>query len=590
MGFQYFVRNIKAIDDLEKGMNISKVSTALLEIYKEKPYNTLLLMMNRNGDEDEYKEEILKLQLHIPKIILDLNKSLDFKRIFNAEIIVVYIMPQNWAPDLFNYLTQTLNYMRSTRILVISSLNKGNQWTAAKRELLKLCENSKITNLLLMFVKPSKGSITGCFNLKPYPSYHWKLCINGMPFYPLNWKNMQNKSIIVYAEQTVPRIFLFHDSQGHLQVSGPFGRLIQLFANHYNASLRMYQKPVLDKSTFYTDVTGLVEENLIDIPITTRMTPADKWHLNSLTVEVTRVNLMVPCPGPYSMHELYGVLLKWDFMTCIFMASLIFSIINSIIDWIFDDFVDIGNFLLNDKALPSVLGQSFVARKSPTWSLKLLYLLMFLTGFNINIHFSARIQTLFTAPLYHGHLENFDKLNRSPLKILATETIYSDPPYPIRNLIITANNTFYQEVRQNFNTSYGFYITEGAWDTFKRQQQGLTHKIFCIYDNLTILSPIAFAIHLQKDSEYREPLDYLTGRVHDMGLIDAWRSMTFLDMLKMKEISLLRSNDNKDGKARVIDLFWVWQIVDVGLVFSAIVFLLENLIGRRSKRCSNERK
>uniref|UniRef100_A0A2Y9D4R0 Ionotropic glutamate receptor C-terminal domain-containing protein n=1 Tax=Stomoxys calcitrans TaxID=35570 RepID=A0A2Y9D4R0_STOCA len=558
------------------------ISTLLAEIYQQSPYNTIVLMISRLEEE----LRLHTIQTNLPRIIITKSHTWNLKQRFNSEIISVIVMPRRWDHKFFKSLVQTLDFMRQTKILIIAQWNETSLGSYFKENVLSISQQFRMTKIFLAFIPRKEGKIKYLYNLNPYPRYHWVLRTHFLePFYPQHWRNMHRKSIIIFVEQTMPRVFLFLDGQGKLQMNGPWARLILLFAERFNASLHMYKSPVLDKSTFYTRIAELMEQNLIDIPITTDDGHDGKFHLNSAPIEVTQIKLMVPCPVPINTGKLYAMVLNFEFLCIIFISSLVFSIMHSLIDWLFARSFDFWSFVLNDKALPSVLGQSFIASKSPNLSLKLLYLLMFINGLGISIQFAVRIRMLFTTPPYHKPVDNYDELNLSPVQILATNDIYSEPPYPLKNVMLTNNNSFFQEVRRNFNTSYGYYTTSSVWPMFKRQQQGLTDKIFCLYDNLTIRSTYSFAIRLQKDSEYKEPLDYLIHRIHDLGLMDAWRMTTFSDMLRTKDISLLRPKAVNNGPTTLLvgDLYSLWTIAATGWAISGVVFLIELALGHRRK-------
>ncbi|XP_075150344.1 uncharacterized protein LOC142224458 [Haematobia irritans] len=521
--------------------NSKKLYDILKDIYNENSFGNILLMIANKSAHLSELDDLAKFNM--PKIIMGSGQEFEIRKYFNRNAMVVVIMPREFELVLYDSVAQFLNNTRQTRILVIA---KDMQPSLEKfqENLMIYSEAYKMTRVILIY--PKSKVLWIYLKLNPYPNYHWQ-CHSDKEnvgfYYPEYWRNMQQKPVIIYAEQSMPRVYLFNDAQGNIQYSGHFGRLLQLFAEHYNATLKPYQNPVVDKSTFYTNVTHLVENNLIDIPMTTDTGSDGKWHRNSDVVEVTQIKLMVPCPGPLSTRELYPMLLNFEFFGCVVLFTILFSLIHSAIQRIYGRIVEIWSFFLDDKALPSVLGQSFAAFRSPGPSLKLLYFMMFLTGLNVSQYFAARMKTLFTTPPYHKPIESIDELNRSPLTIIVPENIYTEPPYPIEKLIITKDNAMYQEMRQSFNTSYGYYTTSTTWEVFKRQQQALSHKILCIYDNLTVISPLLFAIRLQRNSEFKEPLDELIHYVHDFGFMEAWYSTTFTEMLRAKEVNLRTGNN-----------------------------------------------
>ncbi|XP_013098106.2 uncharacterized protein LOC106080992 [Stomoxys calcitrans] len=442
-----------------------------------------------------------------------------------------------------------------------------------------------MTRVILAYLNSNGGELSSLLKLQPYPNYQWSNPTNNGYFYPEYWRNLHRKKVVVYAEQSIPGVFLFKDSKGNIQYSGHLGKLIALFVQHYNATMQPYQTPKVDKSTFYTNIKELMEQQLIDLPMITDSGldngVDEKWHRKSDCIEITQIKLMVPCPSPRSILEIYPLLLNLDFIGILIIGTVVFSFTHSLFDWIFGEMVQPWSFLLDDKGLPSLLGQSFAARVSPRLSLKILYLIMFFAGLYTYMRFGAKMKTLFTKPPYHRHIENFEELNRSPVTIMIPETVFDELPHPIEKLMLTQDNAFFQEMRLSLNTSYGYITALSTWQMLKQVQRGISHKMFCIYDNLTIRSPKLMSFRLQRNSVYKEPLDALIHRVHDAGLMQAWYSQTFADMLRQKEIKFKYCTDIVGASAlKVGDLSWLWIILAMGWLFDTLVFFVEILIGR----------
>ncbi|XP_013098107.2 uncharacterized protein LOC106080993 [Stomoxys calcitrans] len=562
----------------------TNLSQLLQNIYKERSFVSILLMMPITMVEVSWDlQTVFKWQ--IPKIVMTPGQEFELRKVFNKEIIAVVVMPSNFDKVLFDTCAQVLNNTRQTRIVVATDDLKTSQ-TQFEKQLLQAAESYKMTRVILAYLNSNGGELSSHQRLQPYPNYQWRNPTNNDYFYPEYWRNLHRKKVVVYAEQSIPGVFLFKDSKGNIQYSGHLGKLIALFVHHYNATMQPYHTPKVDKSTFYTNIKELMEQQLIDLPMIVdsgvNNGVDEKWHLRSDCIEVTQIKLMVPCPSPRSILEIYPLLLNLDFIGSLIIGTVVFSFTHSLFDWIFGEMVvQPWSFLLDDKGLPGLLGHAFVARVSPRLSLKILYLLMAFAGLNTNMRFGAKMKTLFTTPPYHRHLENFEELNRSPVTILVPETVFEELPYPIEKLMLTQDNAFFQEMRQSLNTSYGYFTSLSAWQTFKQTQRGISHKVFCIYDNLTIRSPKLMSFRLQRNSVYKEPLDALIHRVHDAGLMQAWYSQTFADMLRQKEIKFKYSTDIVEASAlKVGDLKWLWIILAMGWLFDTLVFFVEIAIDR----------
>uniref|UniRef100_A0A2Y9D4S2 Ionotropic glutamate receptor C-terminal domain-containing protein n=1 Tax=Stomoxys calcitrans TaxID=35570 RepID=A0A2Y9D4S2_STOCA len=560
----------------KKWKNPQKLFELLKHIYKERSFESILLLRSISSERENWNTKAI-YEWQVPKIIMTRRQEFELGKLFNKNVMAVIFMSENFDAVLLDACAQFLNNTRQTRIVVATNISS----IPFEKQLLDTFQSYKMTRVVLAYLKDNGGLLSSYVKLQPYPNYHWSCPAENGYFYPEYWRNMHKKSVIVYAEQSIPGVFLFKDTKGNIQYSGHLGKLMKLFMKHYNATMQPYQTPSTDKSTFYTDIRELLEQDLVEIPMTTDNGEDGKWHLNSDSLEVTQVKLMVPCPTTLTIREVFHLLLNLEFIGVLIFCTILFSFIHTLIDCIFGKVVQYWSFFLDDKALPSVLGQSFTARLSPLVSLKWLYLLMFFTGLNISLHFGARLRTLLTAPPYHRHTEDFDELNRSPVTILVPQNIYREPPYAVEKLIITKDNAFYQKMRQSFNTSFGYFTTTTTWQLLKQQQQGLSHKILCIYNNLTIISPLPFALRLQRNSEFKEPLNELIHRVHELGLMQAWHLQTFTDLLKMDEVHLHHGNDNAEASVLNLgDLSWLWILWVLGLTISTVVFFGEILMGR----------
>ncbi|XP_059218921.1 uncharacterized protein LOC106081002 isoform X1 [Stomoxys calcitrans] len=547
-------------------------------MYHERSFVSMLLMKPTNMATVLWDlKSIFKWE--IPKIVMTPGQEFELRNVFNKEVIAVVFMPLNFDALLYDTCAQLFNNTRQTRIVVAAEDSKASQ-TQFEKQLLQAAESYKMTRVILAYLNSKGGELSSYIKLQPYPNYQWSNPTNNDYFYPEYWRNLHRKKVIVFAEQSIPGVFLFKDSKGNIQYSGHLGKLIELFVQYYNGTMQPYQTPKVDKSTFYTNIKELMEEELIDIPMTTDSGVYDKWHRKSACIEVTQIKLMVPCPSPLTTPELFPLLLDVKFIGSLIIGTVVFSFIHSLFDWIFGEMVEPWSFLLDDKGLPSLLGQSFAARVSPRLSLKILYLIMFFAGLYTYMHFGAKMKTLFTTPPYHRHIENFQELNRSPVTILVPDTVFGEPPHPIDKLIRTKDNAFFQEMRQSLNTSYGYITSLNSWELLKQIQRGISHKKFCLYNNLTVKSPMLMAFRLQRNSVYKEPLDALIHRVHDVGLVQAWYSQTFADMLKQKEIKFKYSTEVPGASAlNVGDLRWLWIILTICLLFDTVVFFVEILIG-----------
>ncbi|XP_061395258.1 uncharacterized protein LOC133330870 [Musca vetustissima] len=548
-------------------------SNLLQKIHKERNFDSLLIVYDQNVETSKFQD---LFESPIPKLIVT-KEMPDFvyKKKFNAEILCVLIMQRSMDAKFLNLTSAILNYIRQTRILMLAENIENLE--IFMRELRELCEIYKMTNVLLKVALEKNYQFV---MLKPYPEYHWQAWNSGI-LYPQHWRNMQQKSLLTYTDQTPPRALLFRDPKTkELRLNGFIPRMVMLFAEHFNAKLEMYPEVVLGKPTHYTIINDRLEELQLDIPMVLDTGPEEKWLNMSYPLDVAQGIFMVPCAQPRTIREVFNILLGWNFFCSITICTVLLSLVHSLYDYAFLRHWRPTSFLLNEHILPGVLGQSFVARKTQLQGLKLVYFLLFFAGLNVSTQFSARVQTLFTHPTYHQQIENMEQLKQSPLKILldAIEAQYILPHIEglTSSLVITQNSTYFQDNRHRFNTKYGYYSSSTLWEMYRQKQQYFTHKVFCTSDGLTVFRLLPWGFRLQFNSPYQEPLNYLIHQVHAAGLIQAWHSSTFSDMLRLKWISIRDPNPERAAKVLVVqDFYWIWLIVAIGSGLGFLAFMFE---------------
>ncbi|XP_075150345.1 uncharacterized protein LOC142224459 [Haematobia irritans] len=536
----------------------------VLEVYEERPFDTVVMVHHPTSGRDETLQGLHEV-FRIPKIIItSFDKRLEYKSLFNSEIFTIVLMVGERQINLLRIVADTLDYIRQTRILILSKDIENMQ--RFRKNLLANLKEYKMTNVLMQSMD-HEGELR---MLKPYAEYHWlevRDISSPLKYYPQHWKNLHKRTLLTLSDLTLPRAILFQDPHtGHQRLNGYLPRLIQLFAEIFNASLKMTQPKNANEPIHYTLINNMVDENLLDIPMTMDTGSERKWLNMSDTFEIGQGLVMVPCAQPLKNRELYGVLLNGKFFGSLALCLVIFSSVHTLCDLVYGNYIKISDMIINERVLPGILGQTFNARKMSFYGLKLLYILLFFTAINLNAQFSANMNTLFTQPSYHREIHTKEDLKQSPLKILLhiTEAPFIKPHIEDieDSFHVSYNSTFFFENRQNFNTSYGYYTSSTMWQLLQRKQKYLSQKIFCSPKDFMIFSLLPWAFRLQYNSPYKEALNYLIHRVHDLGLIRAWHSSTFSDLLKLNLISV--PNQYPQGNAKILtvnDLYWIWITV-----------------------------
>ncbi|XP_061392818.1 uncharacterized protein LOC133328282, partial [Musca vetustissima] len=527
-GFSAREWNFTAIEESD---NLERNFQWLLEkIHKERPYEGILVL------QDPSIQDVFLGDVNTPKLIVNgENLPFNYRENFNSEIVTIFLMRRRVNGNLMALGAQILNNLRQNRVIVLVLDVSPSAELQILENLLKLCDDYKMTNVLLSL----RGII---YQLRPYPVYHWipKQIPNDTPYFPQHWRNMSQKTILTYSDQTAPRTVITMDTnnpqQGVIKINGFVARLVLLFADLFNASLEWCCDFEFGNVTPYNRINYMVDMKQLDIPMTLDPVVNGNFLYRSQVYDLGKAFLMVPCSRPYSLHEITGMLLNRNFCGYIFLCGFMFTAVHSLADYYMDGEFHWRNILINERILPGVLAQSWEPKNSPWLVFKLIYVMLFLAGLNISAQFSARLNTLFTRPPQHREIETFQDIADSPLEILVDTLEAKAMEHVIQpiadSLVYTNQTSLYLQMRRDLNTSYGYAVNSAVWNMLNRKQDHMSHKLFCTSKQLTLLPFIHWTIRLQENSEYKEPLDYLILRVHELGLMKAWHGSTFVDMLK----------------------------------------------------------
>ncbi|XP_073821156.1 uncharacterized protein [Musca autumnalis] len=443
---------------------------------------------------------------------------------FNREILTIILLRNSLNIDLMKIMANTLDYMRQTRIIAIAEDIPRGEHEKFKQLLLKSCENFRFTNFLLIFSNSTHG-IRDTFYLKPYPAYHWDSRTgNTTPHFPQHWRNMHNKTLLTYMDRIPPRTLYYKDANGNIHLNGFVARLIMLFAERFNATLQMALPLDFKEPTHYSVIVeNMVSNNRLDIPMVVDTSPViNKWFNMTNTLLHDKGLLVVPCAQSLNTREVYGILLNEVFFGYVIVCTILLSLVQSLINYVYKGQLHISRLLFSELIFPGILGQSFPMGHFSNFSSKIIYFLLFIAGLYLNTTFSVNVSTLFTHPPHHRQIETMQELLKSPVKILLldieAEVMGHEIKHLARAFTTTDNFTYLQELRNNLNTSYGYYFSSPAWQMLLLKQQFFEKKIFCTYDNLTLFPNLLWAIPLPHNSPYKEGLNYLIEQLKAYGL------------------------------------------------------------------------
>ncbi|KAM7345102.1 LOW QUALITY PROTEIN: uncharacterized protein ACRADG_011552 [Cochliomyia hominivorax] len=569
-------------------LNINFYKNLLQEIKKQRSYDGLLIVQNSLA-QDPRLQNIFSLSE--PKIIITSQTNLNYKSKFNSEIMTVVLMEHGFCPYLWKCMANMLNNMRQTRILLI--LTNIRDIEKAQLQVLRESEHFKFTNVLIHFLNSSSNGVLfqEYFQLLPYPKYHYEVQRFDRikeEYFPIHWRNMKGKEILTLPDQIIPRSVVFIDKKGQLQVTGFAAKMLQQFAELYNATLKMPYQPKVNDVIHYSVLYNMTKDGQIDIPMSVYpVFHSDTLRHLSYITEESKWMIMTPCAPRMQISQVYEVLLTPQLFLLIITFTITFSLVHTLIDNLFFNHMIWLNLLMSDRVIRGILGQSFTFKNSKVISLRLIYILIFVMGLYNSTIFSAHLQTLITSPPYHRPITSFDDLRMSGKKILLTEydlQIMNGTDSVLSKKLsgiidYTNNATYYNENRKKFNTTYSYKVTSALWEVFTNIQLYYVQKVFCVTEDMNIWHALPYGVPLHEHSQYREPMNYFIHKIHSAGLLHAWRFQTFNDLLNLKMITYRDSSRIKTyDDLTEADLILVWLILVVGLSASLLVFIMEIVI------------
>lgn len=251
------------------------------------------------------------------------------------------------------------------------------------------------------------------------------------------------------------------------------------------------------------------------------------------------------------------------------------------------------------ESLTTTFGSVYKGVQATSTRNRAVYLQIFLYGFIIwNLH-SAKLSSYLVTPDLGRALKTVDDIKRANVTVWGSTTVvYKDDPvlykeyYPSiynyheilgKQFIYNISTKIYYEHLMDFDTTYGYFITDYMWSFFSKSQMLLNKKLFT-YSRICPYAGFVDPLH------YIDPLNNLDNvisffylRVQESGLDYIWEQFTYNDV----QFTHRRS---PHWKWRILGFkyFWyAWISWIFGIVTSLFAFVIEKLFWRFLSRSSD---
>lgn len=415
------------------------------------------------------------------------------------------------------------------------------------------------------------------YRYHPYPSFRTEQQpLQSSPIFDQLFPNMQGHPLTVMPDQWLPRSILYVDRRTGKQVlAGSVGRFIHVLAWKLNATLQLAQ--AVTPRRF---LRGLDPQRSIDVPASLSMLEqGDQLPRTSYPLELTHICLMVPVAQEIPLKDIYWRLSSVSNILLTVTVVYAFGLVLCLLRLLRSGDVHLVDFLLNDRALRGILGQSFrLPWPRRGCSSRWIYLMLGIVGLNVSSIFEAALETMMAHPPREFQARNFADLRRTRMPLVTTpEDMHTVADKHLNLLVVNASE--YHLLRSGGNASSAYFASRLHWTLFSEQQKRFTRQLFIYSMDACLWSLALLSFQWPQSSWFAEPVSKLILEIRANGLYQFWVGMHHYDMAEAGLAGLedpsLREATKQSAALRLDDLQWVWLAYGVLLVVSSLFFLLE---------------
>ncbi|KAH8254851.1 hypothetical protein KR032_012493, partial [Drosophila birchii] len=411
------------------------------------------------------------------------------------------------------------------------------------------------------------------------------------PVYIENFHDMQGQPIRIMADLVAPRSMVFHDPKsGQTKMIGYVANLINNFSRKVNASLEVLS---LSGNVTFRDIIRRIKEDHIDIAMSLEASlHAATFDTASYPYILTSYCLMLPVPAKLPYNLVYAMIVDHLVLGIIVLLFIILSMLliySKKMSW---QDLSLTNILLNDVSLRGLLGQSFPFPSNPSKQLRLIFIILCFASVMLTTMYESYLQSFFTHPPLEAYIRSFEDIAKCHQTIAITT-------FKVNELTKTNNTHFerinkgdlkifeswheYLDLRNAFNRSYGYLVTEDRWTTYAEQQKNFKEPLFYFSQDLCFFRLLFLSIPLRRHLPYRHLFEEHMLRQHEVGLVRFWKSRSFFDMVRLDitELEDLSQPKPYEPSLLLLDVSWIMKLYLMAIAFSIVCFSLEILSKRR---------
>lgn len=407
--------------------------------------------------------------------------------------------------------------------------------------------------------------------------------------------------------QDIPFVFKSIDRQGKAVQSGTSYKILELFMESINATLKVYEMPKDALGGEVIDMRAAIDlvrkGEVLLLGHTYALFTTDDDVDQSFPIMMVRWCLMVPIWNTVS--ALYYPLKPFD--RVVWYATLFTLFILPITDclWILCDSLKnkpLKRHILIWRLRGSVLENfCFIINiaasrtiRNPSIMRFLFYAAIWFHGFFLSANYTSLLGSILTVTLFREQINTIQDLVRVNISVMIIDYEYDFLmsggiilPEDFLKLIVKVDPATFEKHQVNLNKSYAYFVTDDKWRFLDMQQKHLKQGLFKLTD--ICFGSYNLGFPMETDSTIQRALEYFMRSLHSSGFLQHYEDMAFQYALQAGLVKRFTAATEYTS-AHMEHVLLVFYMLIFAYILSTIIFLLENMHYRLAKRFQKRRK
>ncbi|XP_055854512.1 uncharacterized protein LOC129918164 [Episyrphus balteatus] len=348
--------------------------------------------------------------------------------------------------------------------------------------------------------------------------------------FPNQMKDLKGSTLPVFFGGPEPAVIVSKLTNGDTLIGGFVGHIFNYISKKHNAKLNSSNVNTL--LSVY-EMHTLALNGTIEISGSHLVVLQDKIDMSSCSYPYILVDwsIMLTIEIKIPLYKVFAFVFHWEAFVLTICAFIFLSVL-----------LELATEFSGSQRIDcfrGILGQSFPEARNPSFTTKIIYLLIFMLGIMIVTSYDAFLQSFMTELPREKVIRSFDDLESSGLKIFAfkgdmDELLYKWRPNFMKrysNIFQVENNGYnFVKFRDTLNTKYAFTVNSPKWEIFKNQQNFFDQQLFRWSDELCLLKNLPMAIAINENSIYKQILNKCILEMQSAGLIEFWKRRAFYEL------------------------------------------------------------